>query len=174
MRRADILMVSKSPSDLSQEQRDTVIAKLKPLPHQKVFFSALQYESLEEANHSAYQIDPETADTVLLFCGIARPEPLKEELERRYPTVDFLAFPDHHPYSQTDLETILQHYQNLEGNQKIIVTTEKDYARLRNSPYICKFEPTPLFVQPISVRIFDDNEFNKMILSYVQQDNRCS
>lgn len=173
-RRADILIVSKSPSGLSQEQKDTVIAKLKPLPHQKVFFSTLQYETLEEANRSAYQIDPENADAVLLFCGIARPEPLKEELERRYRTVDFLAFPDHHPYSQTDLETILQHYQNMEGDHKIIVTTEKDYARLRNSPYICKFESTPLFVQPISVRFFEENVFNKMILSYVQQDNRYS
>lgn len=171
-RRADILVVSKCPTDLKKEQKDGVIAKLKPLPHQSVYFSTLTYEALEGINHAAHQVDPGSADAVLLFCGIARPQALKEELERRFRHVEMMAFPDHHPYSQNDLESIHHRYQKMEGTQKIIITTEKDHARFINSPYLCKFESAPLFVQPIGVRFNEEKSFNESVLSYVRQDNR--
>ena len=51
-----------------------------------------------------------------------------------------------------------------------MVTTEKDYARIINSPYLCQFDSVPLFVAPISVNIDQEEEFNKEILDYVRKD----
>lgn len=169
-RRADLIIVTKSPHSLDEEQKAEIIGKLKPLPHQNVYFSSLDYDSLWEANHQAYQVNGEDADAVLLFCGIARPEPLVEEMKRRYPRVELLSFPDHHPYSKNDVEDILKRYHQMEGGRKIIVTTEKDYARFINSPYICQFDSVPLFVAPIKTSIDQEEKFNKEILSYVRKN----
>ena len=169
-KRADIIVVSKSPRELDPLIKAEVLKKLHPLPHQNVYFSSLEYKPLEEANHQAYQVDSDTADAVLLFCGIARPEPLVEELERHYSQVDVVTFPDHHPYSKTDVDGILSRYQKMSGERKIIVTTEKDYARFNNSPYLCQFDSVPLFVAPVSVKIDEEEKFNEEILSYVRKN----
>ena len=158
-KRADIIIVSKTPSDVDDFTKAEMIGKLDPHPHQKVYFSSLEYEH------------PDSADAALLFCGIARPEPLIEELKRRYPQVEVMAFPDHHPYTGKDIETILQRYRNLKGDRKIIVTTEKDLARLTNSPYLCQFESVPLYAVPIKIKIDKEEKFKLDILSYVRKNS---
>lgn len=158
-KRADIIIVSKTPTGVDELKKAEVIGKLNPLPHQKVYFSSLVYEH------------PDPADAALLFCGIARPEPLIEELKQRYPLVEVMAFPDHHPYTGKDIETILQRYRNLKGDRKIIVTTEKDLARLTNSPYLCQFESVPLYAVPIKIKIDKEEKFKLDILSYVRKNS---
>ena len=58
----------------------------------------------------------------------------------------------------------------MQGEQKIIITTEKDAARLTNSPYLCQLETIPLLVQPISVRFHEEKQFNEEILNYVREN----
>ena len=171
-KRADIILVTKAPCDLDRFQKAEIVEKLHPLPHQSVYFSSIEYARLQEANHAAYQTDAETADAVLLFCGIARPQPLVEELKRHYQHVEVIAFADHHPYSKTDVDNILQRYGRMEGTKKIIVTTEKDVARFTNSPYLCQFDSVPLFAAPISIQINEEEKFNKEILNYVRKNSQ--
>ena len=169
-KRADIIVVSKSPKDLKEDVKQQIINKLKPKAHQKVFFSILDYAPLQPLNEAAKQISTDNADSVLAFCGIANPKPFVEELKRNYKTVDFLHFVDHHAYSENDVKTILKRFENLAGGKKIIVTTEKDAARLTNSPYLCQFETVPLYALPIVVRFHEEEKFNKEILNYVRQN----
>ena len=170
-KRADIIVVSKSPNDLTEEQKNLAIKKLHPLNHQKVFFSTVRYEPLEAVTTAADTFDAESADTVLLFSGIAHPQYLAEKMRTRY-RVEVMAFPDHHFYSKTDVESLLKRYQTMEGTKKIIVTTEKDYARFINSPYLCQFDSVPLFVAPISVNFFENELFKIEILNYVRKSNK--
>ena len=173
-KRADILVVSKAPTAIDELKKVEILRKLKPFPHQHVYFSSIEYEDLETANPAADLIDPNTADAVLLFCGIARPQPLTEELKRRYRQVEVMTFSDHHPYSNSNVEAILKRFQIMEGMKKIIITTEKDYARFINSPYFCQFDSVPLFVAPIKARIQEKEKFNEEILSYVRKNsNHC-
>lgn len=169
-RRADIIVVTKSPAGLDNLEKAEIIGKLNPLLHQKVYFSSVNYEPFYSANHAADEMDSGEADAVLLFCGIARPEPLIEELKRRYHHVEVMTFADHHPYTKTDAENIVERYQKMVGERKIIVTTEKDEARITNSPYLCQFDMVPLFVAPISVKIDEEEKFNEEILSYVRKN----
>ena len=169
-KRADIIIVSKSPGDIDKFKKADILEKLNPLPHQTVYFSSLEYQELKEANHMAYQTNADDADAVLLFCGIARPKDLEEELKRHYPHVELLAFPDHHFYSMTDVGNILQRFKKMAGTKKIIVTTEKDAARFKNSPYICQFDSVPVFVAPIKAKIDEEEKFNEEILRYVQKN----
>ena len=169
-KRADIIVVSKAPHDLSEEQKTAINEKLKSLPHQKVFFSSLNYEPLKAVNTTAFETDPEDADAALVFCGIAKPKPFTERLRATFQRVETMTFNDHHGYSENDIKSLLKRFQELDGTKKIIVTTEKDYARLINSPYLCQFESVPLFVAPISIIISEEEKFNEEILSYVRKN----
>lgn len=173
-KRADIIVVSKSPKTLGDAEKQQIVNKLKPTEKQKVFFSSLEYAPLKPLNKAAEQSSTENTDSVLAFCGIANPKPFFEELKKHYKTVDSLAFGDHHAYTENDIKTILKRFADLEDNKKIIITTEKDAARLTNSPYLCQFETAPLYDLPVSLRFHNQEEFNKEILTYVRQNpHRC-
>ena len=170
-KRADVIVVSKSPKVLTAEEKAQIIKKLRPKDGQKVFFSHLKYEPLKPLNETAKQFSANSTDSVLAFCGIANPKPFVEELEKHYKNVDFLQFADHHAYTENDVKAILKRFEDLCGEKKIIVTTEKDAARLTNSPYFCQFETVPLYALPIAVRFLEEEKFNEEILNYVRQNN---
>ena len=170
-KRAQIIVVSKAPKNLGEEEKKHIVSKLKPNEKQKVFFSYLEYVPLQPLNEKAKTVSAENANSVLAFCGIANPKPFVEALEKHHKTVDFLQFDDHHAYTENDIKSIIKRFENLEGEKKIIVTTEKDAARLTNSPYLCQFETVPLFDLPISVRFHEEEKFNETILNYVRQNN---
>ena len=170
-KRAHIIVVSKSPRDLNEAAQTVIKGKMKPQEHQKVFFSYLEYAPLQPLNEAAKAISIVDADSVLAFCGIANPRPFIEELKKQYKTVDFLQFADHHAYLDDDVKAVLKRFESLGDKKKIIVTTEKDAARLTNSPYLCQFERAPLYVLPVSVRFHEEEKFNKEILSYVRKNS---
>ena len=169
-KRAHVIVVSKSPKVLDEEDKKRIISKLKPDNEQKVFFSYMEYAPLLPLNEKAKTISFKDADSVLAFCGIANPIHFVEELEKHYKTVDFLHFTDHHAYTEDDVQTIMKRYEDLGCKKKIIVTTEKDAARLTNSPYLCQFETAPLFALPIAVHFHEEEKFNQVILNYVRQN----
>lgn len=169
-KRANVIVVSKAPAELDQDQKAEIIKQLKPLPHQEVFFSSLGYEPLKAINAKADEFDLDQAQAAMLFCGIANPKPLIEELSSHYQQVETVTFSDHHAYTEKEINTILKRFEQIQSDQKIMVTTEKDFARLINSPYLCKFESVPLFVAPISIHIHQQEKFNKIILDYVRKN----
>ena len=170
-KRADIIVVSKAPKSMNEEEKQQVANKLKPTEKQKVFFSYLEYNKLKPLTASARQFDADSAASVLLFCGIANPNPLIDSLNKQYKHLEIMTFADHHPYSENDVNAILKLFENMSREKKIIVTTEKDAARLTNSPYLCQFETTTLYALPVSVRFHEEEKFNKEILNYVRKNS---
>ena len=170
-KRADIIVVSKSPKDLDDRTKNTIINKLKPTPLQKVFFSYSEYAPLRPLNEKANAVSAEESESVMAFCGIAHPEPFVDELKMHYKAVDSLTFADHHPYAEKEVMSILKRFENPHGEKKIIVTTEKDAARLTNSPYLCQFETAPLFALPVRVRFHEEEKFNEEIWNYVRKNS---
>ena len=170
-KRADIIVVSKAPKDMEEEEKRQIIGKLNPSKKQKVFFSYVAYAPMQPLNEAAKAVSDEEAESAFAFCGIANPKPFVDALKRRFNHVDFLPFNDHHAYKENDIDAILKWHENLSGEKKIIVTTEKDAARLTNSPYLCQFEGVPLYVLPVSVRFHEEEKFNEEILNYVRQNS---
>ena len=170
-KRADIIVVSKAPKDLDESERQRIVCKLKPSKDQKVFFSYLEYQALEPLNEKAKTIVAEKADSVLAFCGIAHPESFVEALKNQFKNIDSLRFADHHAFAKEDISSILDRFAHLDGDKKIIVTTEKDAARLTKSPYLCQFEDVPLYDLPVGVRFHEEEKFNEEILSYVRKNS---
>ena len=170
-KRADIIVISKAPKDLSEQEKQQITDKLNTSKNQKVYFSYLEHAALQPLNEAAKAFSPEEADGAFAFCGIGNPKPFVEELKKRYHAVDFLPFGDHHDYKEKDMKAVLDWFEKLDGEKKIIVTTEKDAARLTNSPYLCQFERTPLYDFPVTVRFHEEEKFNEEILKYVRENS---
>ncbi len=170
-KRADIIVISKAPKDLSEQEKQQITDKLNTSENQKVYFSYLEHAALQPLNEAAKAFSPEEADGAFAFCGIGNPKPFVEELKKRYHAVDFLPFGDHHDYKEKDMKVVLNWFEKLDGEKKIIVTTEKDAARLTNSPYLCQFERTPLYDLPVTVRFHEEEKFNDEILKYVRENS---
>ncbi|MDP4188227.1 MAG: tetraacyldisaccharide 4'-kinase, partial [Bacteroidota bacterium] len=118
----------------------------------------------------------ENEATLLLVTGIAQPEPLKKYLLNFTPNISTLYFTDHHEYTEKDLQKIKQTFQNLKGENKIIITTEKDAMRLNK---FCDSEKDlieNMFFIPIEIKfLHDEGEmFNEHIIGYVRKNKRDS
>jgi len=168
-RRADILIVTKTPKIFSPITRRRILDELKPLPHQKVFFSYIQYLDPEPLNPDHKSYAPLKCTMILLFSGIANDYPLREYLERHCRTLITMKFPDHHPYSSEDLHLIKSRFDELLSRNKVIFTTEKDMMRLRTPELALFLKRLPVFYLPIEICFHGESgaEFNKIIMEYV-------
>ncbi len=74
---------------------------------------------------------------VLAFCGIGEPESFKSLLKQQNVNVkDFIRFPDHHNFSNNDINRIIEVYNK--SGAKTIITTQKDFVRMKNSELVLK------------------------------------
>ncbi len=168
--RADIIVVSKCPQQLSTIDAEHMRSRINPWPHQKVFFSTIQYGA-------AYHFFEHTAadfsgKNVLLIAGIARPEPLVAHLGQVAQKVHLLAYPDHHFFTERNFEEIKDTVKNWDQDC-VIVTTEKDATRLHLRPELLRSIPVPIVVLPIEVRILlgQQNEFDALVKHFVLEQH---
>lgn len=171
--RADIIVVTKSPNVISPYNKKDVENSLKPLPHQKVFYSYIDYLDFKPFSKSSHEFDIKDAKTVLLFCGIANTYSLEDHLKRKYNTVAKVQFNDHHDFTEKDIDMVIERYNSLIGKSKVIVTTEKDAMRLINSSLIDKFDNIPVYTIPIKVKFHNEesNNFDDEIIRYVKENS---
>jgi tetraacyldisaccharide 4'-kinase len=178
-KRADIIIVTKAPDDLSAMDKRLKILGIEPLSHQSVYFSTIKYGSILPV--FKYQTGKITSDihkeksSVLLVTGIADPSQLIKELKSNYKEVFSLCFPDHHAFTQQDITSIIEKYNSIGENDKIIITTEKDAARL--TPFGTPENiPEAWYYIPIEIELLpgDIDKFNQQILLYVNNNNKNS
>lgn len=126
--RADIIVVTKCPADLNKSEQQKVIQELKPTENQQVFFTKISYGEFLQG-HSKISLAALEDYEILLFTGIANAKPLLDFLGERNLKFKHLEFPDHHNYTTTDLAKIKATFESLSASNKLLLTTEKDYAR---------------------------------------------
>ncbi len=165
--RAQIIVVSKSPDNLTEEKKQYYISRINPQKGQKVFFSSIVYD---EHVHSKTKILPDNNLAyydILLITGIANPKPLLDHLSKFSRRVKHLKFKDHYSFTDQDVKNIIAEYKKL-GDYKIILTTEKDFVRLKTFDYLRE----TVYYWPINVVIDKKEEFNQIILDYVRTQLR--
>jgi len=170
--RADIIIISKCPDNLSLEDQQDVRRRLDPLPRQQVYFTGIKYGELVPYTNVCNDLakDDIMNFSVLLVSGIANPTPLFDYMKGKFNTVEQFKFKDHHYFNDRDIEEIHKRFMAIPGNNKLIITTEKDIMRLSLPPIIDKIQDLPLFYVPIEI-FFHANkelEFNEQLLNYVK------
>jgi len=193
-RRADIIIVTKCPEELSDEERRAAILEIGPLSHQRVFFTSICYgEPYHITGQAAVADDGQATGSeddgqatgnedggqvkttitindqveVLLVTGIANPAPLKRWLDEHSRTYYELEYGDHHIFSIDDLNTITRRFDGITAGRKIILTTEKDAVRL--TKFRQELEGLPFYVLPITPRFLFEEEpvFNDLITKFI-------
>lgn len=155
-KRADIVVVTKCPPDLSVARRKAVRDQLKLATGQSLFFSAIAYEDYITNGQTKILLD-ELKKKFCLVTGIARPDPLVEFLTDRQLRFVHRRFPDHHNFSTAEITTL--------AGEKFILTTEKDFMRLR--PYL---PAERLFYLPIRQTFLSgEQQFKEQIDDFLRQ-----
>ncbi len=167
--RADVIIVSKCPANLTKEQAKEIEQKIGAESHQQVFFTCIEYGT------PYYPGSNEVADikgkNMVLVSGIARPEPLLNFLKPQAGDVHVLTYPDHHYFVNTDIEEIAAAYNSWTVDNKIIVTTEKDATRLALHAEAINKLNLPIAVQPIKMSVLFNqaNLLDEIVLKYIDR-----
>ena len=162
-KRANIIIVTKCPFNLSLEEQNKIKKRLKVGVNQELYFTFIAYDDYIYGENRTINVNEIQTATKVLVAGIAKPEPFFSYLQNSNDVC--LSFPDHHNFTDKDLLEI----KNLAQNN-IIITTEKDYVRLKGS-----VPSEQLFYLPIQSSFVSGSEnFNKTILDYVGTSTRNS
>ncbi len=176
-KRADVLLVTKSPVPLLHVAQQASINELQPNNTQKVLHSYLKYGELKHLyNDESHSLDSIKNYQIFLLTGIANPAPLIEELEKYSKTIKHEEFPDHYAFKINDIEKFKSAFDAETKKEKIIITTEKDSKRLKAAGFKNLLINLPVYFLPIEVDLFEEDKitFDELILNYVKSNRRNS
>lgn len=167
--RADIVVVTKCPTDMKPIDRTVVRKKLALEKWQKLLFSTYKYKDLlpvfsgvdvmRAPNLNWLSAD----DSILMITGIANHRPMAKYLRQFQARVQVVHFTDHHDYSREDLAFIKKKFEAMKGKNKYIITTEKDAVRLINNAYFPHSLREHMFYLPIEVVFLQGEEDEDLI-----------
>ena len=166
-KRADIIIISKTPKETKPEEKRKLITDLNLKNHQKVYFSSVKYHNYKCIQNNSEIID-EDAYNITLITGIANPLPLVEYLQKKKRKVTLIQFADHHNYTLKDVKNILSVFNKDKSPKKLILTTEKDATKLRG--FLKAFKGIDVYYIPIDVIINDKEIFKQQLLNYVTRN----
>ncbi|RZN82429.1 MAG: tetraacyldisaccharide 4'-kinase [Winogradskyella sp.] len=152
-KRADIIVVTKCPDDLSEEKKTSIVRQIAPKNHQNVFFSNIKYSDKVISESSEKTLQDMVSFT--LVTGIANAKPLVEFLKSKTLDFEHLEYGDHYNFTIKDIELLEQ--------KDLILTTEKDYMRLLDVESL----RSKLLYLPIEIVLDKPSEFNSLILEFV-------
>lgn len=163
-KRADMIIITKCPKDLSLAQMQNEIMSIRPLAHQDVYFTTISYGNPYSLFDQSI-LTPFRNEQLILVTGIASNKQMITYLESMGNKVSVVSFPDHYFYKIEDIvkieEKVRKHSSN---NQLIVVTTEKDATRLNPFVAILQSWKIIIAVLPIEVTFLDkEEEFLKKV-----------
>ena len=149
-KRANLVIVTKCPTVLSEQEQEKVKRKLKvKVP---VFFTSIAYDTEVFGIENNIKVSEIITKEKVIVAGIAKPKYFIDYLNSGKDKV--LIYPDHHNFSNQEITEL-----NSLAQDKTIVTTEKDFVRLNGK---IKFDK--LFYLPIKVNFLNsENEFQTLI-----------
>ncbi|WP_264520838.1 tetraacyldisaccharide 4'-kinase [Flavobacterium sp. N1994] len=158
-KRANLIIVTKCPSDLSIQEQENIKKKIGiNLP---IFFSCIDYDDKVYNDAENLTIGEVKATQKILLAGIANPKPFFQFLQAEKD--ETMTFDDHHHFTESEINRIKECAKN-----KIIITTEKDFVRLE-----AELLKAQLYYLPIKSKLLVNQEtFDQTILNYVGTSTR--
>ena len=162
-KRADLIVVTKCPDNLSQKDKVSFIESLNPSDNQKVFFSSLTYLQKIKSDSKEVDIRVLLDDDFILVTGIADSSYLVNFLKNKALKFKHLKYSDHYNFNKSSIDKITGLSLN-----KIILTTEKDFGRLRP-----KIKNRDIYYIEVGLKFpkeINEYNFDKNIEDYIFND----
>lgn len=155
LKRAQVVIVSKSPAELDQVERGEWRSRLALRDDQELYFTTVSYCPPEPVFQEA---DPHYiySKRLVLVSGIANNAQLRMYISDTYKMVEKLEFPDHHRFSASDIRSIAAAVKA--NPTACLMTTEKDAQRLRDCKNIPEDVRKRLFYLPIQATFLTPEE----------------
>jgi tetraacyldisaccharide 4'-kinase len=169
--RADVLIITKCPEDISRAAQDKIIDKVQPLPWQQVFFTSIAYGQLQDLTGEKTNVSIDQDTTIFLLTGIANPIALLSRLQKSTQHIVHHKYPDHHSFSLKNITKLAGEFAACTAQKKVIITTEKDAMRLLEHQLLQVVSTLPILVLPIGVRFLNNDEqnFDQLVKEYVRE-----
>lgn len=154
--RADAIVVTKC--DGSVESRMEIDHKIKAYAGDKpVFFSGMNYRPAIAYHHGS-----EMGKKVLLVTGIANTKAMAAHVATHFQLIKHLKYSDHHQYSIADIQKI--EAVASEEKAEAILTTEKDWVKLKSAKLMAAMTSKKWFFLPIETTFINCGvEFDAMV-----------
>lgn len=180
MYRAEIILVTKSTWTVSPMQRRIIVKNFNKAAYQNIYFTTYSYNGLypvfpgSETSDERQGLYNSEKPSIILVTGIASPGPVADHLNRLFSVVKHFAFPDHHKFTQSDLDSIITAYNAIERSDKAIITTEKDAVRLQEFTTFTGLPLSAFYYIPVGVHFLNEDreEFDNLVLDYVGKNIR--
>ncbi len=156
--RADCVVVTKCPQNLSIEKQQEIQKKISIYTDATVYFATINYGK-PQSKTGVVRWDVFNKKQITVVTGIAKPKPFLKYLDKEYLSYTHLQFADHHNFSDDELKKLDEY--------PVILTTEKDFVRLNG-----KLNKAALFYIPITFNFHrNTEEFNRLILNFAQSNS---
>ena len=154
--RAQIIVVTKCPKNLTPPEKDRIRHRLELRNYQKLFFSYIDYNSRLVSKEVSLDLNALKIKEFCVVTGIAKPEPLLQFLQEQQLDFKHLNFGDHHNFNEEEVKKL--------NKENFILTTEKDYVRLQD-----KISASKLYYLPIrSAFLGKEEKFQQELLEFVK------
>jgi tetraacyldisaccharide 4'-kinase len=130
LQRADAVVVTRSDQATSQQLQSIEATLRRYVPPADIFFARHTLTALRDCNGAEVALQELQARRFFAFAGIANPSALRRQLEALGRCVGFEALADHHLYRGDELSAIGR--SAAAAGAEILVTTEKDWVKLRS------------------------------------------
>lgn len=174
--RADIVIITKCPKDLKPMEFRVLTKAMDLYPFQKLYFTSIDYDTPKGVfEEKQIGLDKLQDYHVLLLTGIASPKQMEHDLKPMTKDITNLSFGDHHSFKGKDIDRINDAFESM-PEPRIIITTEKDAVRLRETEGLYEKVKSNMYELPIKVSFMLDQQdnFNEKIISYVRKNSRNS
>lgn len=166
-KRAEIIIVSKTPYNLNQDQKSNIIKNLKLNKNQTGYITSIKYNKYKCVFNNT-ELKNEEDYSVTLITGIVNHNLLVEHLKKLDRKVNLVKYSDHHNYTSKDINDILLTYKKDKNTKKLILTTEKDATKIRK--FDMKLRGIKVYFIPIEIIFSNKKIFEKQILEYVKEN----
>lgn len=173
--RASMVIVTKCPPDMQPIDFRIYANGLNLFVYQELRFTTFDYGKIKpvfsDLELPVLEPDDLRKKHVFLITGIAQPEPMAEKLELKTYNLYTKFYPDHHQYKASDIEDIQKELDEIDDDDKIIITTEKDATRFRALTFLPEEMKKIMYYIPIQVQFIEESEqesFNKKIINHVR------
>ena len=151
-KRANLVIVTKCPAHITKEEQDKIASCLAMTNGVPVFFTSIDYDTEVFGSEKAMNVSEVITKEKVIVAGIAKPKYFIDYLNSGNDKV--LIYPDHHNFTEQEITEL-----NVLTQEKMLVTTEKDFVRLNG-----KIKEEKLFYLPIKSKFLNsETEFKTII-----------
>lgn len=162
--RADIVVVTKCPPHLGEDEMMEFENHIHTYTTKPVFFSRIRY-----GEPVSFGKPGTLSKNVILISAIANAHILEDHVSKHYALIKHFPFRDHYAFTNNDLQEIETMITKFPEGEISILTTEKDMVKLQRDELKAKISRLPIFYLPIETEfIRNGKDFDTLVLSFVR------